>query len=157
MANKKTIFSLSTVAMVMLVIASIVTPLFLSYSKKSTVTPTDVKKFFSDEEIHKEWGQSYFITEHIPRKDIVFNLTNYSYAYDLNSLEFDQDNVNKNLLGMLKNQIIKEQKFFNDSNLYLQLRYRCISPKKLLIDSRWTNKNNAITLYYNSVSLDIDI
>ena len=158
MASKKTIIAASTAVMVSLIVASVVTPLFLSYQPAAEITnPVDVKKFFSDEQINTEWGESYNIVEKIPKKDVLFDLTNYNYSYDVHELIFQKDLIEKNLLKLIKSQILKDQKFFDDNNLYVQVRYHNETPKNLWIDTRWTNKNSYLVLYYNRVSLDIDI
>ncbi len=157
MASKKTIIALSTGVMVSLIVASIITPLFLSYEPTKKTEPVDVQKFFSDEQLHTEWGDSYNIVNRIPKKDLLFDLTNYNYSYDIHELNFEKDLIEKNLLKLIKLQILKDQKFFDDNNLYVQVRYHDESSKSLWIDTRWTNKNSYLVLYYNRVSLDIDI
>ncbi len=157
MVSKKTIISVSSAALVVLVLCSIILPLFLSYKPIKKTEPVDVQKFFNDEQLHDEWGESYNLVSHIPKKEILFELTNYNYTYSIQDLKFDKESINKNLLSLMKSQVLKDQKYLNENNLYIQVRYRYESPESLLIDSRWTNKNNYITLYYNRVRVDIDI
>ncbi len=157
MASKKSLITVSSTIMVIIVLCSILLPLFLSYKPSKKIEPTDAKKFFSDTVLHKEWGESYNIVNKIPKDEVLTQLTNYNYVYDVKDLKYVGNEVQQNLLNLIKEQIYKSQKYFNESNLFLQVRYQEATPTSLLIDARWTNRNNYLTLYYNKVNLDINI
>lgn len=160
MVNKKTLMLISTIFLISLLGVAIFLPMYVNakYKKIDVIDKkNNIKEFFTNKDINKNQAKNFTIVNKLEKKDILNSLTNYLKVYDLNLLSFDNKLIKSNLLNIIKNKILLEQKQFNNNNIYLQLRYELVNDDELKIDIRWTQKNNYLALYYDQGKINISI
>ncbi len=159
MVIKKKWIIISGTFFALLVAVTFFLPLFFNYRfinhHHTHSGPVNAKDFFTQRYVSKEVGTHFPLAKNIAHEEWLANVTNYTSYATPALLKFDDVKIQTNIISLMKNTILRHQKFMSEKNLYLQVRYEKKDTKTLLLDVRWTDKISCSTFYFDKVKLNI--
>ncbi len=164
MTRSSKIISITSIFVSGCLIATIALGAFLATKHKDDNQSTQINnyainnyQFFNNNQ--KQLGQRWNLTNSIDNIDIIFNLTNFTDTFDLNNLKFDSKLIANNLISLVKQTLVKNERFKKIDDFYIKINYN-VDDVNLFLDIKWANINDILNskqtnLYWDNLKISL--